>query len=58
MARGLDEVAEAAGPGSRRAKVKRLSRIREDKSPEQATTLAELRTLYDKQFTSKSRRDF
>lgn len=36
----------------------RISRIREDKSPEQATTLAELRTLYDKQFTSKSRRDF
>ncbi|MGH7772666.1 MAG: ATP-dependent DNA ligase [Candidatus Binatia bacterium] len=33
----------------------RITRIREDKSPEQATTLAELRTLYDKQFASKSR---
>ena len=33
----------------------RITRIREDKSPEQATTLSELRTLYEKQFTSKSR---
>ncbi|MBI4561444.1 MAG: ATP-dependent DNA ligase, partial [Candidatus Rokubacteria bacterium] len=35
----------------------RISRIREDKAPEQATTLAELRRLYDRQFASKSRRD-
>jgi DNA ligase-1 len=35
----------------------RISRIREDKSPAQATTLAELRRLYDRQFASKSRRD-
>ncbi|HET8562513.1 MAG TPA: ATP-dependent DNA ligase [Candidatus Binatia bacterium] len=33
----------------------RITRIREDKSPEQATTLNELRTLYERQFTSKSR---
>jgi len=33
----------------------RITHIREDKSPQQATTLAELRTLYEKQFTSKSR---
>jgi DNA ligase-1 len=33
----------------------RISRIREDKGPQQATTLAQLRALYDKQFTSKSR---
>lgn len=35
----------------------RISRIREDKTPAQATTLAELRALYDKQFTAKGRRD-
>jgi DNA ligase-1 len=35
----------------------RITRIREDKSPSQATTLPELRVLYEKQFASKSRRD-
>ncbi|MBI4242025.1 MAG: ATP-dependent DNA ligase, partial [Candidatus Rokubacteria bacterium] len=35
----------------------RIARIREDKSPGQVTTLAELRALYDEQFTAKSRRD-
>jgi DNA ligase-1 len=34
----------------------RIARIRDDKSPAQATTLAELSALYDKQFTTKSRR--
>jgi DNA ligase-1 len=34
----------------------RITRIREDKGPHQATTLAELRALYDRQFVSKSRR--
>jgi DNA ligase-1 len=33
----------------------RITRIREDKGPGQATALAELRALYEKQFTSKSR---
>ena len=33
----------------------RITRIREDKNPQQATTLAQLRALYDKQFTSRSR---
>lgn len=33
----------------------RITRIREDKQPSQATTLSELRALYDKQFVSKSR---
>lgn len=33
----------------------RITRIRDDKGPQQATTLAELRALYDRQFTSKSR---
>ena len=34
----------------------RIARIREDKAPEQATTLAELRALYERQFTTKGRR--
>jgi len=32
----------------------RIARIREDKGPEQATTLAELRALYERQFAAKS----
>jgi len=35
----------------------RITRTRDDKDPQQATTLAELRALYDRQFLSKSRRD-
>jgi DNA ligase-1 len=35
----------------------RISRIRDDKGPQQATALTELRALYEKQFTSKSRRE-
>ncbi|HEV8343563.1 MAG TPA: ATP-dependent DNA ligase [Candidatus Binatia bacterium] len=35
----------------------RITRIREDKEPSQATTLSELRALYEKQFVSKSRGD-
>jgi DNA ligase 1 len=35
----------------------RITRIRDDKSPEQATTLAELQALYERQFISKSRRE-
>jgi DNA ligase 1 len=35
----------------------RITRIRDDKTPEQATTLAELQSLYERQFISKSRRD-
>ena len=34
----------------------RIMRIREDKSPEQAATLAELQALYERQFAAKSRR--
>ncbi len=34
----------------------RIKRIRDDKSVEQITTLAELQKLYDRQFVSKSRR--
>jgi len=34
----------------------RIKRIREDKGPEQITTLAELRALYERQFRTKSRR--
>jgi DNA ligase-1 len=34
----------------------RISRIREDKSPAQATSLAELRALYERQFATKGRR--
>jgi DNA ligase-1 len=33
----------------------RIARIREDKAPAQATTLDELRALYDKQFVTKGR---
>jgi DNA ligase-1 len=33
----------------------RIARIREDKAPSQATTLAELRALYERQFTVKGR---
>ncbi|MBI1848439.1 MAG: ATP-dependent DNA ligase, partial [Candidatus Rokubacteria bacterium] len=33
----------------------RIARIREDKSPAQATTLEELRALYERQFTTKGR---
>ena len=35
----------------------RITRIRDDKNPEQATTLAELQALYERQFISKSRRE-
>ncbi|MGH2375138.1 MAG: ATP-dependent DNA ligase [bacterium] len=35
----------------------RITRIRDDKGPRQATTLAQLRALYDRQFASKSRLD-
>jgi DNA ligase-1 len=35
----------------------RITRIREDRGPEQITTLAELRSLYDRQFVSKSRKE-
>ncbi|HTM07512.1 MAG TPA: ATP-dependent DNA ligase [Verrucomicrobiae bacterium] len=34
----------------------RIARIRDDKDPSQATTLAELQMLYDRQFVAKSRR--
>ena len=34
----------------------RIKRIREDKDPRQASTLALLQTLYERQFTAKSRR--
>jgi DNA ligase-1 len=34
----------------------RIARIREDKGPAQATTLAALRALYERQFTAKGRR--
>jgi DNA ligase-1 len=33
----------------------RIARIRDDKAPEQATTLAELRQLYERQFQTKGR---
>jgi DNA ligase-1 len=33
----------------------RIARIREDKAPEQATTLEELRALYERQFATKGR---
>ena len=36
----------------------RITRIREDKSPQQVTTLKELQNSYQRQFLSKSRRDF
>jgi DNA ligase 1 len=35
----------------------RITRIRDDKSPAQATTLAELQSFYERQFISKSRRE-
>jgi DNA ligase 1 len=35
----------------------RITRIRDDKSAEQVTTLAELRSIYERQFISKSRRE-
>lgn len=35
----------------------RIARIRDDKGPQQVTTLAELRALYDRQFAAKSRLD-
>jgi DNA ligase-1 len=35
----------------------RITRIRDDKSPDQLTTQAELQSLYDRQFIAKSRRD-
>jgi len=35
----------------------RITRIREDKSLAQVTSLAELRSLYERQFISKSRRN-
>jgi DNA ligase-1 len=35
----------------------RITRLRDDKSPQQATTLAELRALYERQFAAKSRRN-
>jgi DNA ligase-1 len=34
----------------------RITKIRDDKSPAQVTTLAELQALYERQFISKSRR--
>jgi DNA ligase-1 len=33
----------------------RIARIREDKAPAQATTLEELRALYERQFSVKGR---
>jgi DNA ligase-1 len=33
----------------------RITRIREDKAPGQATTLEELRRLYERQFATKGR---
>ncbi|HEX7785585.1 MAG TPA: DNA ligase, partial [Methylomirabilota bacterium] len=33
----------------------RIARIREDKAPAQATTLEELRRLYERQFATKGR---
>lgn len=33
----------------------RIARLREDKAPGQATTLEELRALYERQFTTKGR---
>ena len=35
----------------------RIARIREDKGPEQITTMEELRALFEKQFATKSRRE-
>src|SRR4029453_2435478 len=35
----------------------RITKIRDDKSPKQITTLTELQSLYDRQFTAKSRRE-
>jgi DNA ligase-1 len=35
----------------------RVTRFRDDKSPAQATTLPELRALYERQFAAKSRLD-
>ncbi len=35
----------------------RITRIRDDKSPEQSTTLSELQALYERQFIAKSRRE-
>ena len=35
----------------------RITRIRDDKNPEQATTLSELQALYERQFITKSRRE-
>jgi DNA ligase-1 len=36
----------------------RITRIREDKGPSEITTLAELQSLYERQFLTKSRRPF
>ena len=33
----------------------RIARVRDDKAPAQATTLAELRALYERQFATKGR---
>src|SRR5258705_13213286 len=35
----------------------RIKRIRDDKSPDQFSTLAELQALYERQFLTKSRRE-
>jgi DNA ligase-1 len=35
----------------------RITRIREDKGPGQITTIAELQSLYERQFLTKSRRE-
>ena len=35
----------------------RIKRIRDDKSPDQITTLTELQALYERQFLTKSRRE-
>lgn len=42
-------------PSGHALRFARIARIREDKAPEQATTLAELRALYERQFSVKGR---
>ena len=42
-------------PSGHALRFARIARIREDKAPEQATTLAELRALYERQFRVKGR---
>jgi len=38
-----------------RSRFARITRIRDDRAPGEATTLAELRALYERQFTTKAR---